>query len=219
MDLSKNTNQLLERYFDAAANLYGIIPLKKLLEIYNMQNEPIDEEIFLEFADGIDTDHKYFYIIGEDEMYDDSDPTPPIKRDIVAEYIMIGEEDCELYYKIKEEQFGKKYYIPSKEKLLKFKDEYYYEKTPSFISLRAFFRNQPNLTKEQADELAEDISGMPNPVEDDVDAVIRMTDGVNGFHFNKTNTMEFERLYLEMYNNTRLHIHCGFTPNELFGMS
>lgn len=42
-ELSEETKLLLERYFDAAANLYGIISLKKLLEIFNMQNEPIEE--------------------------------------------------------------------------------------------------------------------------------------------------------------------------------
>lgn len=82
--LSDETKHLLNRYFDAAANLYGIISLRKLLEIYNMQNEPINEDDFLEFADEIDLGHKFFDIVGEDEFYDDVDKTLPIDRDIVA---------------------------------------------------------------------------------------------------------------------------------------
>ena len=42
--LTKETTELLERYFDAAANLYGIITPSKLLQIYNSQNDPITEE-------------------------------------------------------------------------------------------------------------------------------------------------------------------------------
>ena len=84
--LSDETKHLLNRYFDAAVNLYGIISLRKLLEIYNMQNETIDKETFLSFIDTIDLSHKFFDIVGEDEFYDDVDETLPIDRDIVAEY-------------------------------------------------------------------------------------------------------------------------------------
>lgn len=45
--LSKETQDLLYRYFAAAANLYGVIEIGKLLKIYNSQNEPVSEEDFL----------------------------------------------------------------------------------------------------------------------------------------------------------------------------
>ena len=43
--LSDETKQILNCYFDAATNLYGIISLRKLLEIYNMQKK---SETFVE---------------------------------------------------------------------------------------------------------------------------------------------------------------------------
>lgn len=214
--LNSETKALLERYFDAACNLYGIIPLYKLLEIYNSHNEPISEEDFLSFVDEIDLDHKHYYIVGEDEFYDDVEAIPPIKRDIIAEYILMEDRDP-LYYEVKEGQFGKPYYVPTKEKLLKYEDDLYHEKTLSFISFRAFLRIQPELTKERADEIAEEICCGANvgggSIEDAIDDAENL-----GFKFTSSNIEEFVRLFKDMFNDTRLHINCGHTPNEIFEM-
>ena len=215
--LSDEIKKLLNRYFDAAANLYGIIALKKLLEIYNMQNQPIDEDVFLEFVDTLDLPRKFFDIVGEDEFYDDADETLPIDRDLVAEYLL-QDEDFEGYYHIKEGQLGKPYYIPDKKQFLKYEDEYYHEKTLSYISLRAFFRNQPNSTKERADEIADDIYGMANPLDGEIESVVSMIEDLNMFHFNTYTLKEFCALYTDMYNDTRLHINCGHTPNEMYDL-
>lgn len=51
--LSKETQDLLYRYFAAAANLYGIIEIGKLLKIYNSQNEPLSKENFLSFVENM----------------------------------------------------------------------------------------------------------------------------------------------------------------------
>ena len=216
-DLSVESKRLLEQYFDAAANLYGVISLKKLFEIYNMHNEPIDEKAFLEFVDTMDLAHKFFDIVGEDEFYDDADETLPIDRDLVAEYLL-QDEDFEGYYHIKEGQLGKPYYIPDKKQFLKYEDEYYHEKTLSFICLRAFFRNQSGLTKERADEIAEDIYGMANPLDGEIESVVSMIEDLNMFHFNTYTLKEFYSLYTDMYNDTRLHINCGHTPNEMYDL-
>lgn len=215
--LSDEIKKLLNRYFDAAVNLYGIIALKKLLEIYNMQNQPIDEDVFLEFVDTLDLPRKFFDIVGEDEFYDDADETLPIDRDLVAEYLL-QDEDFEGYYHIKEGQLGKPYYIPNKKQFLKYEDEYYHEKTLSYISLRAFFRNQPNSTKECADEIADDIYGMANPLDGEIESVVSMIEDLNMFHFNTYTLKEFCALYTDMYNDTRLHINCGHTPNEMYDL-
>ncbi|MBQ7654261.1 MAG: hypothetical protein IJS17_04240 [Clostridia bacterium] len=212
--LSVETKQLLSRYFDAAMNLYGIITLKALFEIYNSQNEPIDEGSFLEFADNIDLSQKFFDIVAEDEFYVDIEETAPINRDIVAEYLLI-DDDYEGYYTIKERQFGKPYYVPNKAQLLKYEDETYHEKTPSFISLRAFFRNQPDLEKDQADEIANEVCLLINPLDGESEHIINMITGMFSFSFTKNTLKEFLELYTDMYNNSRLHSNRGHTPNEL----
>lgn len=60
--LSKETQDLLYRYFAAAANLYGVIEIGKLLEIYNSQNEPVSEEDFLSFVENMNFKGKYFFM-------------------------------------------------------------------------------------------------------------------------------------------------------------
>lgn len=213
-NLPVETKKLLERYLDAAANLYGIVPLSKILKIYNSQNEPIAENVFLQFVDDLDLSHKYYYIIGEDEFHDDVDIVSPIERDIVAEHIVMEDRDP-MYYQIKEGQFGKPYFVPEKEKLLKYEDSLYIEKTLSFISFRAFLRNQSYLTKEKADEIAEEICSSANVDNGSIDDAIKTAEFL-GFKFTNSNMSEFIRLFTDMFNDTRLHINCGHTPNEMY---
>ena len=212
--INNDTKEMIELYLDAAKNLYGVIKLSKLLSIYNSQNEPISEEQFLDIIETIDCSRKHYDFVGEDEFYENVDKVAPIERDLVAEYILFDiEDDPSYYYETKEEQIGKPYYIPEKAKLLKYADEFYYEKTLSFISLRAFFRNQPCLTKKQADELAEDIYSSANVYKTDLEAVINLTTYV--FNFDDRTLDEFVPLYMDMFHDTRLHIHCGHTFNEI----
>ncbi len=212
--LTEETKQLLDQYFDAAVNLYGIIPLRKLLEIYNSQNEPIDEKSFLEFVDEIDLDHKNYFIVGEDEFFEDIENTDPIDRDVVAEHLLMYEDD-DAYIKTKIGQRGKPYYIPNKKQFLKYTNSFYLEKTLSFISLRAFFRNQPGLTKEEADAIAWDIYGMADVFEGSITDTVDFIEEYHRFHFTESTFKKFYPLYVDMFNNTRLIINRGHTPSEL----
>ena len=212
-NISKETKILIERYLDAADNLYAIVPLSKILSIYNSQNEPISVKDFLNIIDNIDLKYKHYDFIGEDEFYDDVCKPSPIDRDLVTEYLLV---DNEGYYRMKEEQFGKDYYVPDKEQFLKYEDEYYHEKTLSFMSLRAFFRSQPNLTKERADEITEEIYGMANALDGEIASVINIVENLKLFEFTYDTLNEFVQLYADMYNDTRLHFNRGFTPREMY---
>lgn len=211
----KDAKELLLRYCRAAINLYGMIPLSDFLKIYNSQNEPIEEDVFLEFIDNIDYSNEYFDIIGDDEVYEDVEHTPPMKRNLCAEYLYIFDE-FDAYCELQEEQFGKSYYIPEKEKFLKYEDEFYHEKTLEFISLRAFLRNQSNLSKETADEIAEEIYGTLSFDFNDIDTAIADAERI-GFKANNQNEIvEFEELIFELSKTVRNHRNCGHTIKEMF---
>lgn len=210
------TKQLVERYLDAASNLYGIVPLSKILSIYNSQNDPLTEESFLSIVDEVSKKHKFFSIVGEDEFYDDVEETKPIDREVVAEHILAVDDDD--YYYFKEEQSGKPYYVPDKGQFLKYEDEYYHEKTLSFISFRAFLRNIPDFTKEQADDLAEDIYGMADVCEGDVESAVDLIQKYRRYTFSKRDLETFIELFSDMFNDTRLQINRGFTPREMRNM-
>ena len=50
--LPDTVSRMLRKYFNAMANLYGIIPLRKVFEIIQEQNHnPITEEELLSFAE------------------------------------------------------------------------------------------------------------------------------------------------------------------------
>lgn len=87
----------------------------------------LTEEAFLAFADRVGNERHFYIIAGAEDIYDDvNEPTPPIKREIIAEYLYAV--DCfESYDELKAEQSDKPYYIPDKEELLKYKDNFYME--------------------------------------------------------------------------------------------
>lgn len=211
-ELNKETEILLEKYCNAVCNLYGIIPLSKLLEIYNSQNQPLSKEEFLNYIRALDLDGKFFVFVADDEIIEDTTKVSSLNYDLVAEYLIcVG--DLEDYYDTKIEQANKPYYVPEKAKLLKYEDQFYFEKTLSYISLRAFFRNQSSLTKEVADSIAEDIHGSADVYKYDVDGMVDLIKC--RFKFTQATLDEFMPLYFDMFNDIRLHIHRGHTTNEI----
>ena len=225
--MTDEVKQLLEDYFSATANLYGIIPLWKFLEIYNSQNEPITEEEFKKFVEDFDFEGKFYDIIGEDEVFDKDEPTPLMMYDLTAEYLdevfdkdeptplMMYDLTAEYLYAdgsfdefidMRDFQTMFEYYVPKKEKLLRYKDDFFYEKSLEFIDLRAFLRNLPYLTKEQADNIAEDVHldlCMMKPDEDNWEYVVGWA-VQHGFKDKETDNLE-----------KFLNWFCGHTASEV----
>lgn len=214
--LTNETEQLLKRYMAAAAKLYGIIPLNKLLSIYNSQNDPISEEQFLSFIDSFDFSHEIFDLVSDDEVFEDEPKTLPMNRNLAAQHFYIFGNFDE-YCEVLEQQQGKPYYIPEKEKFLKYEDQFYFEKSLEFISLRAYIRNQPYLTKERADEIAEEIllcMAEENTV-DSIDYAIADAERMGLKVKNHQIYDELSELCHDVMMNTRKHIHRGHTAVEI----
>ena len=153
--LSKETQDLLYRYFAATANLYGVIEIGKLLKIYNSQNEPVSEEDFLSFVENMNFKGKYFCVFNQDDIYDDGSETPALEQEILAEYLYFFEFDddsLDKYEMLKYRQIGKKFCVLDKEQFLRYEDDYYFKKTPDFLEMRSFLRNETGLSKDDADD-------------------------------------------------------------------
>ena len=74
--LKDTTSRLLRKYFNAAANLYGIIPLRKLYGIITSQNKSlVTKEEFLAFAEIARHECEDYYILGKSELYYDGPDT------------------------------------------------------------------------------------------------------------------------------------------------
>ena len=215
--LSEEMKELLCSYFDAFSNLYGITPLYRALRIIQKQNPELEltEEEFLSFGNEIEEEEHFYIIAGAEDIYIDVDePTPPLKREIIAEHLY-AVDDFESYDELREQQEGKPFYIPDKEALLKYQEDLYVEETKESLALGAFLRDK--LKMKRADDVWENLQLVARMEETDPQRIIweveRMAGKGSLGSIGQIN--EFFQYYFAMYNNTRLASNRGFTPNEL----
>lgn len=165
--------------------------------------------------DQLDQEERLYTIAGAEDIYDDvKEPTPPMKREIVAEYLY-ALDGFESYLELKEEQADKPYYIPEKDELLKYQDDFYSEETKEFLDLGAYLRNVLKLKR--ADDVLSDLqlgarcgNSEPQMIISDVERLA----GRGCFH-SLEQLNEFFQYYFAMYNSTRVPSNRGFTPNEI----
>ena len=116
ISLKDTTFRLLRKYFNAMANLYGIIPLKKAYEIISGQNPTlVTEQELLAFAEIARHEVEDYYILGAEDIYTNRMPVEPMRREIIDTLLVEG--NMEQYTQTKEIQRGKPYYAPSKKEL------------------------------------------------------------------------------------------------------
>lgn len=215
--LSSETEGLLRSYFDAFANLYGIVPLYRALRIVQKQNPELvlTTDTFLAFADQVGQEEHPYIIAGAEDIYSNIDePIPPLKREIIAEYLY-AVDDFESYAELKANQEGKPFYIPEKEELLRYQDDFYVEETKESLALGAFLRDK--LKVKNMDDVLSDLHleasiGDSDP-QDLIDTVERLAG--RGCLGSTEQINEFFRYYYDMSNHTRMAANRGFTPNEI----
>lgn len=211
--LSKEQTELLSSYFLAFSNLYNIITMEKAYSIIKNQNpDKFTEENFLAFADVVRRDERKWYcILGDDELFEDGNACKPIQRKLIGEWLLEDDEDLETMMFM---QGGKPYYVPEKEELLKYADDFYYEETPQTKAVFDFFINEMGMDEKEADDMVgETISTM----------CISLGDAEVPFHdfarmkiyFTKEQAQKFLRLFVDLYNNTRHPFNRGYTPCEM----
>ena len=207
------TAELLHRYFDAFAHLYGILPIRKVLEIYNQQNPPIDEQIFAQFIKIMYHEDHPYAILGPHDLYTDTvQEDAPLDREIIEVSLL---EDEERYDEMKVAQEGKPYYIPLKAELLRYENDRYYEKNASFMALRDFLRDHIKLSIGRADDIAGELQLHASMAETNMQYIMDDMKRM-GLEFQGIEDLRsFMTLYTEMANNTRMAINRGHTPKEL----
>lgn len=110
-------------YIVALTNLYGLVTIDKVVEIYNMQNK---DQIKIEELANSDYDE-----ILEDHYID-------VIEDLFVDSFMDSDEFEILYIS----QQNKPYYIPKKVDLLKYKDPDYFEKTSQYLDLLKYVKKE-----------------------------------------------------------------------------
>ena len=121
--LKDTTSRLLRKYFNAMANLYGIIPLRKAYEIISAQcRHPVSKEEFLSFSEIARHECEEYCLLGADELYPGRKQTAPLDREIID--ITLVDGDLNAYHEMRHSQGGKPYYIPDRAELLAFDDPF-----------------------------------------------------------------------------------------------
>ena len=155
--LKDSTFRLLRKYFNALANLYGVVPLRQAYKIIIDQNPKLmtlDE--FLAFSEVARHECEDYYLLGLDELYiDGPDSVDPLDRELID--IALIDESLDRYHELLRQHQDKPYFIPKKSVLLAYEDAFYCEPTPQTISLRRFLSEQLELEETKAHSIMEEL--------------------------------------------------------------
>ena len=188
----------LKKYIIALSNLYGIVHMDKVVEIYNSQND-----------DNIEVSDLEVYFL-DPAMLEDTH-IEPYEDYFVLETILEYDE----FESLMTEKRDKPHYVPKKTELLNYVEDTYFEQNIQFNALlkyvkKNFLRNDA----EKAFWLCDDLQ------------LICMTDLVfqevvnqfdrRGIIFDSEKQVgELMDLVIKLSNNTRTWANNGFTPNEI----
>ncbi len=201
-------------YCNAAANLYHIISVRKLLSIYNSQNEPLSEDDFCKILVEILKEPQYFDLFSEDEICTgQKDNKPTIDKELLIEGLYcLGNFDD--YFELKEKTYDIPYRVLEKNEFLKYADDTYVEKTLEFISLRSYFRSISGLSKDRADDFALQALDIMHMFDGDVEFMLDIMREANIYPKNQGELDEFCRLYYDTDRKVRKVSLRGATLEE-----
>ncbi|MFD1608255.1 YecA family protein [Oceanobacillus luteolus] len=192
---------LLFDYVVALTNLYGVVDKEKVIEIYNMQNNPKKNV----------SDVEALMRNNEDELR--KNYVEIEGRYFANDALFVIENELE---QLLRKKTGKPYYIPEKAVLLRYKDDEYYEETPQMKKLYRFLEKyvQPDNVNSVEDVFYEVLS--------DCEMEIQPIDIIHGLEQidvtfpTEKETIQALKLITNLSNHTRLWSNNGFTPAELF---
>lgn len=215
--LKDTTSRLLRKYFNAMANLYGIIPLKKAYEIISEQNPTlVTEQEFLAFAEIARHEVEDYYILGAEEIYTNRAPVEPMRREIIDTLLVA--DAMEQYAQTKDIQRGKPYYAPGKKELLLYDDALYCEETPAAAALKRFLVTGLRLKDQEPEEVFNGLLYNARCVGAGFQDLMQHLETL-GIRFQSARDVEkFAGLYQEFHNTTRMQGNRGYTPNEMTDM-
>ncbi|MEA1975744.1 MAG: hypothetical protein U9N10_09450 [Bacillota bacterium] len=187
---------LIKKYIKSLTNLYGQVSVKKVIAIYNEQN---DDQITVDnlqnyFDADMSRDYVYYY-----------------KKHFVHETIMMFNE----FRKRRRRKKDKPYYVPEKRELLKYSDIHYYEKSKVYHELYNYFLKHfyPD-DEENAEMLCQNIvSECREGLE--FENIIAHFNLIEITFKNKEELNKILALTVELSNNLRIWENNGFTPNEM----
>ncbi len=215
--LKDTTSRTLRKYFNAMANLYGIISLRKAYEIISEQSPTlVTEAEFLAFSEIARHECEDYYIMGSEDIYTDGETAAPMEREII-DSLLFG-DSIDLYIETKRSQQGKSFYVPAKKELLLYDDAFYCEDTSEVTTLRKFLAERFALSEEQRSAVFLELLYGSRYLSAGLDKVLNRINDL-GLEFKTEKDFErFVELHQAFHNNTRMQCNRGYTPKELSAM-
>ena len=212
--LSEEQIGYYKKLFYAFANLYGIIPIRKIYEIltdnYGME---ISEKSFLDLCEYFRYEQKsFFYIFGKEEYYqeDTSPASEPMDRLLAFDPFVEFDDAYELVLSLKE---GKPWYVPPIEELEKYEDDLYFEKTKAFDSVIGFLKDEFKLDFIDSNSKIYDAFFTLKLEDHNFDNFLDELQQ-SGLDLNFERVQKLAPYYTELNNNTRMQANNGYTPAE-----
>lgn len=220
--LKDTTFRTLRKYFSAAANLYGIIKLRKLYEIISSQcPNLVTREEFLKFAEVAKDEIEGYEILGEDDIYINGRKTPLMDCEVVDNMVFFEEDDKNgrpYYETLKELQEGKPFYIPEKKIFLRYSEYGFNDPTEQSQKLYDFYVECLGMTDLDAEEAIGDHAmalscNLQNPFE----TLDFLTEEYGADTELSDKDMEtFIQLFQDFSNHSRMQSNRGYTPTEIY---
>lgn len=213
--LSEEQIGYYKKLFYAFANLYGIIPIRKIYEIltdnYGME---ISEKSFLDLCEYFRYEQKsFFYIFGREEYYqeDTSPASEPMDRLLAFDPFVEFDDAYELVLSLKE---GKPWYVPPIEELEKYEDELYIEKNKAFDSVIGFLKDEFKLDFIDSNSKIYDAFFTLKLEDHNFDNFLDELQQ-SGLDLTFERVQKLAPYYTELNNNTRMQANNGYTPAEM----
>lgn len=215
--LKDTVSRTLRKYFNAMANLYGVVTLGKAYEIISEQSPSlVSKDAFLAFAEIARHECEDYYILGDEDIYTDGQAGTAFEREIID--VALFGADASLYIQTKMSQRGKPYFVPEKKELLLYDDASYCEPTPEMTALRVFLSGQFKLSEAQEAAVFQEILYGSRYLNAGFAAVMNRLDDMGLAFEDEAVLQRFVSLHQAFHNATRMQCNRGFTPDELFSM-
>lgn len=213
LKLTTKDISLLDRYFEAMSNLYGVVSLQDAFVIIQKQtSNRFTEKQFLEFARLKNDEYPNYTIATLD----------PLKTFIDFENDIVNNELLNInnspYKYIKRAQADKEYYTPPQSELLKYSDKHYFDNPELLKPLTTFLNNHAIIyngyfsAKEAAQDFAIDLKRAVATIP--IEPLLRSITGIKNYNEEEF-LQKLAKLVQDLQNNTRLWANRGYTPIEL----
>jgi hypothetical protein len=200
VNMNHELDSLLESlkidYLRAMVSLYGVISFEKALDIINGQND-----LELTIDDFIDLDL--------------SQTSVTIEQGYFAHEALFIDDSMD---QLLTDQGDKPYFIPSREALLQYSRDFYYERPPAFDELQTYMMQAFTIDDHKAEGICEDLQIAFSMGDFSLQSSLREIQRRRIKFTSDDQVNQLVRRITNLYNQTRNWKNRGFTPDELFNL-